>query len=257
MTDSTARDVRRALRRGTAVQVTADVLREEILAELLGSYKPEWLLGSEDEVLERLGVSRPTLRQAVRLLESEQLLIVRRGHGGGLWARAPSPEGVHHAAAVFLRSRGTNVLDLMEAVALVAPMCMRLAAANPDIEEKARLVALATELDDASETDSAARKFVQIRFEYFELVAKLASNPVLSLYFGVVNDLIATFRHPIYLGDDERRRAARTFSNAANAILIGDEVKAETLAQTFFLDLTAWLRDEAKQQSDPNWLLIK
>jgi len=57
----------------SAPHETATVLREEILA--YEGEEEEWLLGSEDEVLGQLGVSRPTLRQASRILEQEQLLL--------------------------------------------------------------------------------------------------------------------------------------------------------------------------------------
>ncbi|MEY2448685.1 MAG: hypothetical protein QOH79_2161 [Acidimicrobiaceae bacterium] len=255
MTDGRSTDVKRMLKRGTAVQATADVLREEILNQLPDGDGGEWLLGSEDEVLERLGVSRPTLRQAVRLLEAEQLLVVRRGHGGGIWAQAPSSEGVIHSVSVFLRSRGANVLDLMDAVALVAPRCMALAAENPDVDARSQLVELAEELNEAAGSTSGARRFAVLRLEYFNQVAALASNPLINLYFSVANDLIATTRRPMYLQEDERRKAARFYTRAADAIVRGDAGRAERLARTFFTELVEWLTNEATHRDD-DWLLI-
>ena len=71
----------------TAVDATVEVLRDEILE--LGD--GDWL-GSEDGVLERLRISRPTLRQAARVLEAEELLVVKRASTGGcsLAGRAPT-----------------------------------------------------------------------------------------------------------------------------------------------------------------------
>lgn len=73
----------------TAVSATVDMLRDEILQRDDG----EWL-GWEDDLVERLGVSRPTLRQAARLLEAEELLVVKRGTNGGLFARRPTTDTV-------------------------------------------------------------------------------------------------------------------------------------------------------------------
>lgn len=255
MTDARSTDVKRMLKRGTAVQATADVLREEILTQLPDADGDEWLLGSEDEVLERLGVSRPTLRQAVRLLEAEQLLVVRRGHGGGIWAQAPSSDGVIHSVSVFLRSRGANVLDLMDAVALVAPRCMALAAESPDVDGRAQLGKVAVQLNETAESASGARRFAVLRLEFFNQVASLAPNPLINLYLSVANDLIATTRQPMYLREDERRKAARFYTRAADAIVRGDANRAERLARSFFGELVTWLREEATHRED-DWLLI-
>src|SRR3546814_4941537 len=93
----------------SAALEAASILREEILRDIKDD---EWLLGSEDEVMRSLEVSRPTLRQALRLLEQEQLVSVRRGVGGGLFARRPTEEGVTHTASVYLRAAGTSYGDL-------------------------------------------------------------------------------------------------------------------------------------------------
>lgn len=54
-------------------------------------------LGAEDELLARLGVSRPTLRQAAKIVENERLISVRRGTKGGLYAARPDVADVLHA----------------------------------------------------------------------------------------------------------------------------------------------------------------
>src|SRR3546814_15394651 len=66
----------------------------------------EWLLGSEDEVMQSLEVSWPTLRQALRLLEQEQLISVRRCRRRPL---RPTEEGVIHTASVYLDRKSTRL----------------------------------------------------------------------------------------------------------------------------------------------------
>jgi hypothetical protein len=60
----------------------------------------------------------------MRLLEAEQVLVVRRGIRGGLWARSRTSEGVVHSTTVLLRCRGTNVLDLTESFAVIGTRCI-------------------------------------------------------------------------------------------------------------------------------------
>src|ERR1700682_4492824 len=121
----------------SAPRETADILREEILNH--NSDGDEWLLGSEDDMIRMLGVSRPTLRQAARMLEQEQLLVVRRGIGGGLFGRRPTAEAGSHTASVFLRSQGATYKDLISTTTILATECARLAAANPDRAARAAL----------------------------------------------------------------------------------------------------------------------
>lgn len=71
----------------------ARALRNDALRKPEGS-----LIGSEEELVERYGVSRPTLRQAASLVAQEQLVHVRRGVGGGYFTRRPDSHSVAHMA---------------------------------------------------------------------------------------------------------------------------------------------------------------
>ena len=68
-------------------------IKEKIRTDLLSTVSEnghfEARLPTERELESRYGVSRPTLRQAAALVGQEQLLHVRRGVGGGYFARRP------------------------------------------------------------------------------------------------------------------------------------------------------------------------
>jgi DNA-binding GntR family transcriptional regulator len=82
---------------GAAIDATAARLRELAL-----SCDDGGLLGSEDDLVGRLGVSRMTLRQVARLLEREGLLRVRRGIKGGYFAARPTLDTVERAVSTYL-----------------------------------------------------------------------------------------------------------------------------------------------------------
>lgn len=65
-------------------------------------------LGSEDDLIVRLGVARVTVRQAARLLEREGLLKVRRGLNGGYFAARPKVEMVESIVCNYLETLGVN-----------------------------------------------------------------------------------------------------------------------------------------------------
>src|SRR5690606_33684061 len=71
-------------------------------------------LGSEDELRVRLGVSRPTYRQAVRILEQDQLLTKRMGAHGGCYASRPDAESAARSAALYLQIERATLQNLLE-----------------------------------------------------------------------------------------------------------------------------------------------
>jgi GntR family transcriptional regulator, transcriptional repressor for pyruvate dehydrogenase complex len=170
----------------SAPRETADILREEILNHFEDG--EEWLLGSEDDMIKMLGVSRPTLRQAARMLEQEQLLVVRRGIGGGLFGRRPTAEAVSHTASVYLRSEGATYRDLISTQLLLGTECARLAARNPDRMAREALRNYYQDRVSDSERLSPA-DFISHTVEFQRGVANLAEAPALRLFVDVLQDL--------------------------------------------------------------------
>ena len=76
---------------GKGAEAVARNIARSIVSEGL---QPGELVGTESELIEREGVSRALLREAVRLLEHHQIARMRRGPGGGLFVMAPSAHAV-------------------------------------------------------------------------------------------------------------------------------------------------------------------
>ena len=93
-----------------------------------GQLKEGDFLPNEAELMSHFGVSRPTLREAVRVLESERLVEVRRGSRTGARVRVPGPEIVARPAGLLLELSGATIADLMVARSGIEPMAVRLLA---------------------------------------------------------------------------------------------------------------------------------
>jgi DNA-binding GntR family transcriptional regulator len=76
------------------------------LRDIAMSSPEDALLGSEDDLVETLGVSRATVRQAARLLERDGVLRVRRGIKGGYFAARPNVEMVEAVFCAYLKTLG-------------------------------------------------------------------------------------------------------------------------------------------------------
>ncbi len=79
-----------------------------------------------------LGISRPTLREAFRILEAESLISVVRGSRTGANVHAPSVELVSRYAGYVLQSLDTTIADLYQARLAIEPQVVRWLATRPD-----------------------------------------------------------------------------------------------------------------------------
>src|SRR6266436_1760365 len=85
--------------------VLADKLRRQIVS---GELKPGDTLPSEAHLLEEYGISRPALREAMRVLESEELIAVSRGIRGGAVVLEPTIDKVAQFGRSYLIVHGTT-----------------------------------------------------------------------------------------------------------------------------------------------------
>src|SRR6266568_2102502 len=76
----------------------------------------------------QFGVSRPTLREAFRILEAEDLISVKRGSRGGARVTQPSLSVAARYVGLLLQVQGTTIADVYEARMVLEPACARLLA---------------------------------------------------------------------------------------------------------------------------------
>jgi DNA-binding FadR family transcriptional regulator len=83
-------------------------------------------------------VSRPSLREALRILESEGLITVRRGNLGGAVVHAPRVGNAAYSVGLVLQSKRVPMTDLRDAIKSIEPVGAGLCAAREDRYETAR-----------------------------------------------------------------------------------------------------------------------
>ena len=70
---------------------------------------------TEAELLSQFNVSRPTLRESLKLLESQGVIELRPGPGGGIIVREPSTDLLAHGLSVFLRINKVPFVTVIKA----------------------------------------------------------------------------------------------------------------------------------------------
>lgn len=217
---------------------TVEALRRRILAAA-GDADP--FLGTEDQLLESLGVSRPTFRQAARLLQHEQLLRVKRGLHGGCFARAPSPSVVSRLASIYLHFQSATLDDVSDAMSPLTRQAARLAALNPDAAARGRLVEM-VEAQAGARLD--ARDELRTRLAFESLLAEVSGNALLALMMKLGMDLA---RHPrignVAVTPGQSAVYHAFHEQLALAVRDGDPDLAEAIVCKYSAQIRAWLAD--------------
>ncbi|WP_296675613.1 GntR family transcriptional regulator [Novosphingobium sp.] len=108
------------------VPKTSEIVADKIRAQIVrGELTEGDTLPPEGQLMDSLGISRPTLREAFRILEAEGLISVVRGSRTGAKVHKPSVELVSRYAGYVLESQGTTIADLYQARLAIEPSVVR------------------------------------------------------------------------------------------------------------------------------------
>jgi DNA-binding FadR family transcriptional regulator len=156
----------------------------EIRARLaLGELNEGDRLAALPELAQEFAVSRPTLREALRVLENEGLLSLRAGSRSGPLMLAPASNIAATLAGIVLESEHTTLGDVWEARLLIEPPAMGLSAERIDAEDLEDLRRIRDETTAlVSDTEAFARQSIGLRFG----ALNAARNPALAVAFEIV-----------------------------------------------------------------------
>lgn len=143
-------------------------------------------LGTEAELLETLQVSRPTLRESLRILESQGLLMLRPGPKGGIIVAQPSVDTLAHTLSVLLRTNNVPFSEILRARMAIEPALVAYAAVNGTKEDFDEMEATIHRLENAGEDGNA---IYQENREFHNIIARAAHNPVLEMFWATIRIL--------------------------------------------------------------------
>ncbi|MDX6741468.1 FadR/GntR family transcriptional regulator [Actinocorallia sp. A-T 12471] len=166
-------------------EVVASVLRERIID---GEIPNGGLLPKQDDLLEEFRISRPSLREALRILENEGLLTVRRGNVGGSVVEVPTADTSAYLLGIVLQSRRGTVADLAVAIKHIVPITASLCAERAD-RETAVLPALRANLEQAEAALDDGVAFTRISRAFHESVVASCGNETMILTLGALMSL--------------------------------------------------------------------
>jgi DNA-binding FadR family transcriptional regulator len=214
-----------------AAEIVADRIRGAIIRGDLASGDS---LPAEAQLIASFAVSRPTIREAIRILESENLLHVSRGARGGAQIKAPSVDLLSTAFGHLLQAEKTKLSDIYTARCVIEPMAARLAAETRPQEAAAALQAHVDRefrvLDDRPKVATAVA-------EFHNLLVRESGNTTLALISSALNAISERHLAMVHLRKDPTESVAsrrersltgfRSHRKLVRIIATGDGTAAE------------------------------
>ena len=191
----------------------ADKLREMIIQE---SLKTGAKLPAEAELMERFGVSRSTVREAVKILQTEHIVDIRQGQGTFLCAM---PGLAHDPLGLRFADQEELIAQLLETRLLIEPSVAALAAVRRQDRQLAMMKTLLDKMDN----------------EFHSVIAQCTGNDVMKRLLPTIHESIQAGYHHTRRVEGSYQRASQCHLEMYRGILEHDSERARMAAQRHML----------------------
>ena len=164
----------------------AETVAAELRARIL-SGDGDYRLPTQDQLVTDFGVSYPSIREALRILETEGLVTVRRGNVGGAEVHRPDEASAAYHLGLALQARRVTLGDLAAGLRVLEPLCAAECARREDRGEEVA-PALAANLKASADLTGDGVAFTKAAREFHDLL--VAFNPNATIRH-VVGSLVA------------------------------------------------------------------
>jgi len=210
----------KAVRVPKASDIIADRIRRLIIQ---GELKPGDSMPSEVQLMEQLGASRRALREALRVLESERFISIRRGARTGAQIHQPDASMVARYAGYVLQANGVTLNSLYVARGAIAPYIVRLLSEEQHLEKVGRLSECVERVKKLYHQGALKEsRELGTRFELF--MAELLDNKALTLIYTMLEHLIESYQlryrvPPTLKNDAEVEKALKWWYGSAQRLV--------------------------------------
>ncbi|TMD99861.1 MAG: FadR family transcriptional regulator [Chloroflexi bacterium] len=228
---------RRPARAPRVTEGAIDKIRERIVT---GAWGPGDRLPKESELAAELGLSRNSLREAVRALSQLRVLEVRQGDGTYVSSLEPDQllESTRFISHLLL---GETEIELYEVRRILEAAAAALAAGRIDVQEKAELAQILDQMREASNVE----ELVEADVAFHAVIAGAAGNTVLTSLLASL--ATRTMRARLWHGreadgalDETRDEHRRIYE----AIMAGDPDLARATAAAHIASSERWLKGQ-------------
>ena len=215
-------------------ETVAAELRSRILTSDL-----DYRLPTQDQLVKEFGVSYPSVREALRILETEGLVTVRRGSVGGAEVHRPDESSAAYHLGLALQGGRVTLRDLADGLQLLEPLCAAECARRADRAQTV-VPALRANVAASARLTGDGVAFTRIAREFHDLVVAFSPNATVR---HVVSSLVALWsaqeqtwaevltRRGEYPTREEADSAVRAHERITEEIAAGNDEQARRLAR--------------------------
>jgi DNA-binding FadR family transcriptional regulator len=241
-------EARRRLSARRTAEIVADELRRQIID---GELSDGDLLPRQEVLVSQFSVSLVSLREALRILETEGLVSVRRGNRGGAVVHAPAKASAAYMIGLLLQRDEVQLGDLGTALQELDPMCAALAARRTDRGDT--LVPKLREINESmAEHIADVPKYAAIGGQFHDEVVRGCGNATMVAVVGSLETLLSSHHdhwareraeRGQYPSLNQRRNTLTAHVKMTDAIEAGDDERARKLAAKHISTTQSYLSD--------------
>ena len=198
---------------------------------------PGRTLPPERVMLEQLGVSRGTLREALRILEVHGLITLKPGPTGGPVVERMAGRQLGLASTLHFHMAGATFRELWEARVTIEPVMARLAALRNSPDDDERLRATMERARHVPEGEV----YLEAASDFHTTLGSMTGNRILDLYAISFSEVWNAHAHDLVFPEGERAPVFEAHEAIAEAVLAGDADRAEALMREHMEAMMAYV----------------
>jgi GntR family transcriptional repressor for pyruvate dehydrogenase complex len=171
-------------------EYVAQLLLERIISADL---TPGSSFGTEADLLQMFNVSRPTLREGLRILEAQGVLEMRPGPKGGILVARPGMDVLIHGLSVYLRLHEVPFIAVLKAREVIEPALAAGAAENATDDDIAELQGSVDRMKGMRDQ----QMFIEENRVFHSIIARASRNQVMEIFWATISVLATGEQHGI------------------------------------------------------------
>jgi GntR family transcriptional repressor for pyruvate dehydrogenase complex len=211
-------------------------IRDAILS---GELKPGDKLASEKELITEFGVSKATMREALRVLEAMGLLEIRKGIAGGAFVAEVSMRTTIHGILNFLHFQPVSISEITLLRYLLEPTVAQIAAVKRTEGDIQKLRDILSEASKPGQTE------LSMGITFHRYLARITKNPLLILVIDFVDGYLSSLKIKLNLGADFYERVQKAHETILECLIQGDPVAAGIAAAQDILEVDRYMSRQA------------
>lgn len=197
----------------------SDQIIEQIRNAILsGHFKPGDKVASEKELMSEFGVSKATLREALRVLEGMGLVEIRKGIAGGVFIAEVDMKTTIHGIMNFLHFKTVSIKDITMIRYLLEPPVAQIAASRIQPEDIVKLESMITENPVVPHT------IISREIGFHRYLARMTENPILILVMDFIDNILDDIKSQLNLGEEFYHKVAKAHRAILECLKQKDEV---------------------------------